>query len=117
MGMICEIIINIINGKPLSVIFKAPTEVSFDGNKYLIEIDQAAVFTNFMGIKRKLDAIPSGFDVTIDLSKTKLIDHSTMENLHTYKKEYQLNGGTVELIGLNEHIAISDHQSATRIKK
>jgi len=40
-----------------------------------------------------------------------------MENLHTYKKEYQLNGGTVELIGLNEHIAISDHQSATRIKK
>jgi MFS superfamily sulfate permease-like transporter len=117
MGMICEIIINIINGKPLSVIFKAPTVVSFDGNKYLIEIDQAAVFTNFMGIKRKLDAIPSGFDVTIDLSKTKLIDHSTMENLHTYKKEYQLNGGTVELIGLNEHIAISDHQSATRIKK
>ena len=117
MGMLTEIIINIFNGKPLSVIFKAPTVVSFEGNKYLVEIDQAAVFTNYMGIKRKLDAIPSGFDVTIDLSKTKLIDHSTMENLHTYKKEYQLNGGTVELIGLNEHIAISDHQSATRIKK
>ena len=117
MGMLAEIIINIFNGKPLSVIFKAPTIVSFEGNKYLVEIDQAAVFTNFMGIKRKLDAIPSGFDVTIDLSKTKLIDHSAMENLLHFKHDYELQDGHVEIIGLNNHQALSDHEAAARLKK
>ncbi|MEN9738730.1 MAG: hypothetical protein RLZZ318_764, partial [Bacteroidota bacterium] len=115
--MLAEIIINIFNGKPLSVIFKAPTIVSFEGNKYLVEIDQAAVFTNFMGIKRKLDAIPSGFDVTIDLSKTKLIDHSAMENLLHFKHDYELQDGHVEIIGLNNHQALSDHEAAARLKK
>jgi MFS superfamily sulfate permease-like transporter len=114
MGMLTEIIINIINGKPLSVIFKAPTIVSFEGNKYLVEIDQAAVFTNFMGIKRKLYAIPSGFDVTIDLSKTKLIDHSAMENLLHFKHDYEHQGGQVKLIGLDNHSAVSEHQAAAR---
>jgi MFS superfamily sulfate permease-like transporter len=90
-GMFTEIIINLVNGKPLSVIFKAPTVVSFEGDEYLVEIDKAAVFTNYLGIKSKLEAIPYGFNVTIDLSKTKLVDHSVMEGLHHFEHDYTLS--------------------------
>lgn len=114
MGMLSEILINIFNGKPLKSIFKAPTNVSFTEDSYYIEIDQAAVFTNFLGIKRKLEAIPPGFKVDIDLSKTKLIDHTVMENILHFKHEYEEHGGKVNILGLENHRAVSEHEAAAR---
>jgi MFS superfamily sulfate permease-like transporter len=112
-----EIIINLLNGKPLKSIFKAPTEVSFTDNEYLVEISDAAVFSNFLGIKRKLEAIPPSFNVTIDLSKTHLVDHSVMENFEHFKHEYEQQGGKVKIIGLDNHSAVSEHITAGRKKK
>ena len=116
-GMLTEIIINIVNGKPLSVIFKTPVEVSFTEEKYLIKISKAAVFTNFMGIKRKLESIPPGFKVEIDLEDTLLVDHSVMENLHHFKHDYEANGGKVEICGLDSHNPLSNHHLAARKKR
>ena len=116
MGMLCEIIINIFNGKPLKAIFKAPTSVSFTEDNYLVEIDQAAVFTNYLGIKRKLDAIPPGFKVEIDLSKTKLIDHTVMENILHFKHDYEAQNGKVNITGLDQHRPVSEHEAAARKK-
>jgi MFS superfamily sulfate permease-like transporter len=116
-GIFMEIIINLLNGKPLKSIFKAPTEVSFTDNEYLVEISDAAVFSNFLGIKRKLEAIPPSFNVTIDLSKTHLVDHSVMENFEHFKQEYEQQGGKVKIIGLDNHSAVSEHITAGRKKK
>lgn len=115
-GILTEILVNLFNGKPLSAIVKAPTEVSFTDDAYLVEISEAAVFTNFLGIKRKLEAIPSNFQVTIDLSKTRLVDHSVMENLEHFKQEYESMGGSVTIIGLESHRAVSNHKAAARKK-
>jgi MFS superfamily sulfate permease-like transporter len=116
-GMMAEIVINLINGKPLSVIFKTPTEVSFNENKYLVKISKAAVFTNFMGIKRKLEAIPQGFNVEINLEDTSLVDHSVMENLNHFKHDYENDGGTVTITGLDNHTPVSEHKMAAVKKK
>lgn len=116
-GMLTEIIANLVNGKPLSVIFKTPTEVSFTEEKYLIKISQAAVFTNFLGIKRKLEAIPVGFEVAIDLEDTLLVDHSVMENLHHFKQDYEASGGRVYIVGLDAHEPLSTHHLAARKKR
>lgn len=113
-GIVLKMIIHVVNGTPISSFFKAPTLVSFEGNNYLVEIDKAAIFTNFLGIKRKLDAIPSGFNVTIDLKNTKLVDHSVMENLEHFKHDYESQGGTVKIIGLENHKPLSDHELAGR---
>ncbi|MFN3850058.1 MAG: SulP family inorganic anion transporter [Spirosomataceae bacterium] len=115
-GVVLKIVIHLINGTPISSLFKAPTQVSFNDNDYLVEIDKAAVFTNYLGIKNKLDAIPSGFNVTIDLKNTKLVDHSVMENLHHFQHDYESNGGTVQIIGLDEHSPVSNHHFAARKK-
>ncbi|MEN9386099.1 MAG: hypothetical protein RLZZ185_840 [Bacteroidota bacterium] len=115
-GIVTEIIINIYNGKPLRVIFSTPTEVSFTDDTYLVEISNAAVFSNYLGIKRKLEAIPSEFNVIIDLSKTTLVDHSVMENLEHFKHDYEQDGGTVTIIGLDSHRAVSGHKAAARKK-
>jgi MFS superfamily sulfate permease-like transporter len=88
--------------------------VSFNNNQYLVEIDKAAIFSNYLGIKRKLEEIPAGFNVTIDLKNTKLVDHSVMENLHRFQDDYEENGGTVKIIGLEKHQPVSEHALAAR---
>ncbi|HNG90078.1 MAG TPA: hypothetical protein PK858_07735, partial [Saprospiraceae bacterium] len=116
-GILTEIIINVLHGKPLSVMFKAPTEVSFTEDKYLVKISKAAVFTNFLGIKRKLEALPPGMEVEIDLEDTHVVDHSVMENLHHFQHDYEAHGGKVTLLGLDDHVPHSKHERAGRKKR
>ncbi|WP_430400158.1 SulP family inorganic anion transporter [Flavobacterium sp.] len=114
-GIVLKMIIHLFNGTPINSMFKAPTLVSFEGNNYLVEIDKAAVFTNYLGVKSKLESIPPGFNITIDLKKTKLVDHSVMENLEHFKHDYESNGnGVVTIVGLENHKPLSDHPLSSR---
>ncbi len=113
-GVLLKIIIHLFNGTPVSSLFKAPTQVSFVGDEYLVEIDKSAIFTNYLGIKNKLDSIPPGFNVTIDLKNTKLVDHSVMENLHHFEHDYEATGGHVKIVGLENHKPVSSHGLAAR---
>ena len=56
-GILAEILVNLINGKPLKAIFSAPAEVSFTNEAYLIEISEAAVFSNYLGIKESFNKV------------------------------------------------------------
>lgn len=113
-GIALQMLINIVEWDLLKTLFKAPTEVSFTDDEYLVEIDKSAVFSNYMGIKSKLEAIPPGFKVTIDLKNTKMIDHSVMENLHHFEHDYNASGGKVTIIGYENHTPISEHKLAAR---
>ena len=115
-GILVKIIFHLFNGAPLGSLFKAPVAISSNGDDYLVEIDKAALFTNFIGIKSKLESIPSGFNVTIDLNKTRLTDHSVMENLEHFKHDYELSGGKVQIVGLDNHKPLSKHDLASRRK-
>ncbi len=116
-GIVLKMVLHLIHGAPLSSLFRAPASVSFNDDVYLVEIEQSALFTNFLGIKSRLEAIPAGMHVTIDLSNTRLVDHSVMENIHHFEQEYRASGGTVSIIGLDEHQPLSKHPRATNKKK
>jgi MFS superfamily sulfate permease-like transporter len=113
-GMATKFLINAALGIPLSAWVRAPTRVSFSGNRCLVQISEAATFSNLLYVKRKLKAIPAGLDVTIDLSSTRLVDHSSMEYLHQFAEDYRAEGGTIELVGLEEHAPSGTHQFAAR---
>ncbi len=116
-GIILNMLMHLINGAPITAFFKAPTEVSLEGNEYYVRISKAAIFSNFIGIKRKLEEIPSGFNITIDLAKTKLVDYSVMENLERFKYDYESYGNSrVKIIGLSNHKTLSNHPLSSRKK-
>lgn len=71
-------------------------------------------FSNLLSLSSKLDALPTGKEIRIDLSNVRLIDHSVMEHLHHFAESYAETGGTVNLIGLNEHASSSRHPLAAR---
>ena len=113
-GIALKMIVHVVNGAPISSLFKAVVSISSHENDYLVEIEKSAIFSNFIGIKSQLESIPHGKNLTIDLSKAKLIDHSVMENLHHFQEDYIAEGGTCVLEGIQNHKPLSAHELAAR---
>lgn len=115
-GIVLNFIIQLYHGAPLSSFFKSKAEVAFDGDEYQVTVHQAALFSNFIGLKQTLDSIPAGFNVTIDFDNTCLVDHSVMENMEHFKHDYEARGGKVIITGLNDHVPLAGHELSTRKK-
>lgn len=114
-GIITKFIIHIISGAPLKYLFKASVqmkELSKDSIELIVE--NAAIFSNYLGFKKYLDKLPQGKHVILNFAGTKMIDHTFMENLHHFEHDYQLSGGKVEITGMENHKPVSDHPMASR---
>jgi len=73
---------------------------------------------NFLGILKvdKLVAqIPTGADVNIDLSETKLVGMTYMDYLVEYLKIQRASGGQVMITGLDSHVSSSTYNRGLKI--
>ena len=50
----------------------------------------------------------------IDLTHTRLVDHSVMEKLHQLGDDFTRIGKRLTVMGLDSHTALSDHPLAAR---
>lgn len=116
-GIITKIIINVINSKSLKGVFSSDYEIGGElEGVYIVYVKKALVFSNFIGLKKKLYALEPGKRVIIDVQNTHLIDHSTIVNLHQFKEDYAEHGGFVEIVDLQYHKSLSRHSMSARIK-
>ncbi|MCE6990263.1 SulP family inorganic anion transporter [Dyadobacter sp. CY323] len=113
-GIITKVIIQLFYGVKLSHIFNPKIEVRAERDIFFVNVPRAAVFTNYLSLKSKLEAIPKGKVVQIDFSNAPYVDHTVMENVTRFKNGYELAGGRMVLIGFEHHLALSDHPLAAR---
>jgi len=116
-GIAVKAAIHVANGVPLSTMFKPFLEVLPQGeDSVLITARGSAVFTNWLSFKRQIEQIglQEKNNVTIDLSGTKLVDHSVMEKLHEMESDFHQAGLRFEVIGLDAHQQFSAHPFAAR---
>lgn len=113
-GIVVKVVVELFYGTPFKSLFKARVKVVEKGEVIQLIIYQAAVFTNYLGIKKYLSKLPPGKRVIIDLSKCKIVDHTVMEHLHFFERDYPLQGGEIELRGLDKHLPRSGHPLASR---
>lgn len=76
----------------------------------------ALTFANLISLKERLEALPLGMMVEIDLGPTRLVDHSSLEFLEHFQQDYGRSGGAVNLLGLEHHRAQSSHPLSTRVR-
>ena len=81
-----------------------------------IRIDGAAVFSNFLRLKGELRALPPGERVVIDVTAATMIDHTVMDFLERFRESYMRDGGQLEIIGLDQLHARSEHPLASRTR-
>ena len=102
-GILAKIILHLINGAPLKNMFSAKAKI--EGNT--INVQGAAVFSNLIGIKKKIDAFKLSDHVIFDVTKCKMIDHTVIENLHHIKQDFENAGGSFEILGIDEFKSVS----------
>ena len=86
-----------------------------DGS-YDLKIRGIANFLGILKINNLVAQIPTGASATIDLSETRLVGTTVLENLYDFQKIHQNNGGDIKIKGLDKHISYTDHKLAIKIK-
>jgi hypothetical protein len=56
-----------------------------------------------------------GSQVTVDFSETKLIDFSILENVYNFQRSHTNTGGSVKIIGLENHNSSCNHKLSLKI--
>ena len=97
-------------------IYKSGSNVySLENGTYDVKLKGVINFLYALQLDELLKDIPIGSTIRIDLSKTRLVDLTIMENLIDFKRIHDNNGGDVKLIGLDNHVASTSHNRALKI--
>jgi len=86
-----------------------------ENGTYDIKLKGIANFLYALQLDKLLREVPIGSTVRIDMSQTRLVDLSIMENMIDFKRIQEDNGGEVKLIGLHNHVASTNHNRALKI--
>jgi MFS superfamily sulfate permease-like transporter len=114
-GILVKLVVHLARGVSPRALFVARTEVTSQDGTNVLVIHEAAVFSNFLGIKRALDALPADRPLIVDVSDTRVVDHSVLRHLANERAERERSGGGLELRGLDAHRAVSRHPEAARV--
>jgi MFS superfamily sulfate permease-like transporter len=113
LGIVTKFVIHAINGAPIGSLFSAKPSVKVEGETATITLHGAAVFSNYLGVKSKIEA-QTVKHVVVDVSDCKLVDHTVMEHLHELESAWKVAGRTLTLRGLDGHKKVSEHPMAAR---
>jgi MFS superfamily sulfate permease-like transporter len=117
-GILIKMILHWNNGMPVRNTFKPHVDISKQGEATVLKVGHAAVFSNYLTIKKHLNSLPATEGpVIIDLSATRIVDHTVMEKLHELEQEWAREGRSLLVTGLEAHECVSEHPLAARHKK
>ena len=80
-----------------------------------LKIRGIANFLGILKIDKLMTQIPSGADVNIDLSETRLVGLTYMDYLVEYLTTQRAAGGKVFITGLDSHVSLSTYNRALKI--
>lgn len=105
------------NGVPLRSFFKPFLDIEpHDDGSCTIRARGSAVFSNWIPFRKQIEHIglTQRNNLVIDLSETRLVDHSVMEKLHELQEDFEQEGLSLELVGLEGHRKLSEHAFSAR---
>ena len=118
-GILMKMVTHIANGVPLKSLFKPYIEVQeVNSNTSMIVARESAVFSNWIPFLRQIEQIGlvQRRNLIVDLSDTRLVDHSVMEKLQEMGRDFEMEGLTFEIRGLDSLMPLSSDAHAARRK-
>lgn len=117
-GIVLELIFNLINGASLKDMLKPSNVVhQHNENEYTLAVNDALVFSNILGFKKTFSTLPRGKNITIDVSKAKIVDHTSIVTLNGLVDEYHDNDGSVKVEGFHNHRQLGHASTSARVLK
>ena len=116
-GILLKMIIHVSNGVPLKSLFKPYIEVQeVSADTSLIIARQSAVFSNWIPFRRQIEqlGLVQRRNLIVDVSETQLVDHSVMEKLEEMHRDFEQEGLSFEVRGLDTLQPLSPDTLAAR---
>jgi len=89
--------------------------ISKPDGSYDLKIKGIANFLGILSADKLVAQIPSGADVNIDLSETRLVGMTYMDYIVDFLKMQKDTGGNVIIKGLDSHVSLSTHNRALKL--
>lgn len=114
-GLVLKALIHVKNGAPLSRFFNAVVAETRQGDTVTLTVHDAAIFTNYLGLKARLQAIDHAVrKVVVDFENAWVVDHTVLAKLDGFGRTW--TDRSLEFVGLDGHEAMSHHPLAARRK-
>lgn len=117
-GIVLEMIFNMANGVSIQNLFKSNTTVEQQNEmEYRMLIEGGLTFSNILGFKKAFANLPEGKRITMDVSKAKMVDHTSIVTLNGMIDDYKRSGGEVLVEGFHNHRQLGHAPTSARVLK
>ncbi len=116
-GIVMKIILHMVAAKVgITNLFSHKAKIHDDGISPVIKVEQAAIFSNWLGLHGRISSLTQP-KVTVDLSGTHFVDHSVIKKLSEMAQDWKLENRELIIVGLGDHVPVSSHPQAARIRR
>lgn len=115
-GIAVKLLIHLWNGAPIRSLAAPKALIELNDNAApVVHVHDAAVFSNWLPLRKQIAAMSDHPVVRVDLSKAKLVDHSVMKKLEEMAQDWSLENRELIIVGLDNHQQLSSHPHAARV--
>ncbi|WP_338871241.1 SulP family inorganic anion transporter [Myxococcus stipitatus] len=115
-GIVLKTGIHLLNGASPRELFRPDIQEQVRADAVVLHVRGAAVFTNFLTLKKQLALHAEAPCIEVDLTEARLVDHTVMQRLHEMAEEHSRQGRRLQVLGLERHRGLSTHPLSARKK-
>jgi MFS superfamily sulfate permease-like transporter len=115
-GILVKSLIHLFNGATAKSLVKPKAIIELpETGPPIVHVHDAAVFTNWLPLQRQIAAMSEHPRVEVDLSQTRIVDHTVMKKLQEMTQDWMLENRELIVTGLEQHRQLSPHPHSARV--